>query len=170
MRDLLLPGLFAAVSIPLWITDVRSLRLPNRLLLPAAAAVAPAACVLRGVTDACGGALYVAGVLLFARRVTGGALGGGDVKYGAVIGLAVGMRGGPLVLLLAACLAAAALWVAALRSTKPRREAARRSAGPGGPGTSGRPGGSGRPAVPFAPALGLAALVSMMGEILGGAL
>ncbi len=110
MRDAALPGLMVLVSIPICIADVRTLRIPNMMVIAAAVIVVPVAVAVRGPLGAATGAAYVAGVLALARLVTRGALGGGDVKYGAVIGSATGPTLAPAVLLAAVAAAAAALW------------------------------------------------------------
>jgi leader peptidase (prepilin peptidase)/N-methyltransferase len=107
MRDAALPGLMILVSIPICICDLRTFRIPNLLVAVAALVIAPAAVALRGPLGAAAGAAYVGGVLALARGVTRGGLGGGDVKYGLVIGLATGPVLAPAALLGAACAAAA---------------------------------------------------------------
>jgi leader peptidase (prepilin peptidase)/N-methyltransferase len=122
------------VSIPICICDLRTFRIPNLLVAVAALVIAPAAVALRGPLGAAAGAAYVGGVLALARGVTRGGLGGGDVKYGIVIGLATGPALAPAALLGAACAAAVVL----------RR--------------------GGRRRLPFAPALAAAAVVVLVLE------
>lgn len=132
MRDAALPGLMILVSIPICICDLRTFRIPNLLVAVAVLIIAPAAVALRGPLAAAAGAAFVAGVLALARGVTRGGLGGGDVKYGIVIGLATGPALAPAALLGAAGAAGAA--AVALGLTGGRR-------------------------LPFAPALAAAAVV-----------
>ena len=134
MRDAALPGLMILVSIPICICDLRTLRIPNMLVVVALMVVGPVAVAVRGPVDAAAGALYVGSVLAFARGITRGGLGGGDVKYGVVIGLATGAALAAVTLLAAAGAAAVALW---------------------------RSGGR---KLPFAPALALAAVLVLVVE------
>jgi leader peptidase (prepilin peptidase)/N-methyltransferase len=134
MRDAALPGLMILVSIPICICDLRAFRIPNLLVAVAALVIAPAAVALRGPFGAAAGAVYVGGVLALARGVTRGGLGGGDVKYGVVVGLATGPVLAPAALLGAAGTAAVVL----------RR--------------------GGRRRLPFAPALAAAAVVVLAVE------
>jgi leader peptidase (prepilin peptidase)/N-methyltransferase len=94
----------ACITPPLVRIDVMEHRLPNRLVLPALAVAAPLAAVDAAVRRmpplepslmgfAVGGVLYACAVL--------GGLGMGDVKLGALLGLAVGCFGVSAVLLFA---------------------------------------------------------------------
>ena len=100
-------AIFAAATVPLALSDVRERRLPNRPLAAATAAVAGAllaAAALGGewarlAGAAAASAAYFAALLLL-RAASRGGLGGGDVKLGPLLGLALGWVGS----------AAAALW------------------------------------------------------------
>lgn len=138
MDTAMLLAAFVLVSLPMCVCDLRVLRVPNRLVAVSAVVVGPAAVAVRGFEAAAGGALFAGLVLLCARRLSGGALGGGDVKYGLVLGAATGATRAGGVLLGAA---GAAAVVILLR-------------------------GGGR--LPFAPVLFLAAAVSLAVEVLGG--
>jgi leader peptidase (prepilin peptidase) / N-methyltransferase len=102
-----------AVSVPVVILDVRERRIPDVFVLPAiAAAIGVRLIAGHPVAQI---ALHLAiGAATFALVVviTRGRLGWGDVKYSALIAVAVGYWGW-MVAMLAACLAAAA-WFAGL--------------------------------------------------------
>jgi leader peptidase (prepilin peptidase)/N-methyltransferase len=114
------------------------MRVPNRLIAVAALVVGPAAVVARGALLAVAGAAYASLVLLLARRLTAGGLGGADVKYALVLGAATGPMAVGGVLLGAAACAAVVLMV--------RR--------------------SGR--LPFAPVLFAAGVAALVLELAGG--
>lgn len=135
MRDAALPGLMILVSIPICICDLRTFRIPDPLVAVAVLVIGPVALAVRGPLGAATGAVYVSGVLALARGITGGALGGGDVKYGIVVGLATGPALAPAALLVAAAAAAVTLWR------------------------------SGRRKLPFAPMLAAAAVVVLVLEL-----
>ena len=166
---------FVCIAIPISVEDLRSLRIPNRLIIVAAIGVAVAlwgrplsgASGIPGVqtppaslAESFGGLLYAGGVLEVARRVTGGALGGGDVKLGLVLGAAAGPAVAAGVILAAAL--SALLYFVLLRGSNGRwgREASE----PGGARARRvRP----RP-VPFAPFLTAAAFAAVCAVSLGG--
>lgn len=111
--------------------DAATHRLPNRVLLPAAAAVLlalVAGALLAGDPARLVGGLVGAGaiavVLLVLAAASGGGLGFGDVKFGAVLGLWTGALGpvASAVALFAAFLSGglAALAALALRRAEPR--------------------------------------------------
>lgn len=104
MREMTILATFLLVSVPICIGDLRSMRIPNRLITIAAGLVWPVAIAARGPIAVSAGAAYVAATLWLSRTATRGALGGGDVKYGLVIGAAVGPAAAPGVLLAAALL------------------------------------------------------------------
>ncbi|WP_235038007.1 A24 family peptidase [Microbacterium sp. 18062] len=91
---------FAALSLVLTVIDVRTHRLPNRIVLPAY----PAALVLLGVAAATSGEWaafgrsLVAGVLSFGfylllRLAQPRGMGGGDVKLAGLVGVLLGFAG-----------------------------------------------------------------------------
>jgi len=92
----LLMAYVAAVTGPLIVIDVRSRRLPNRLVLPGyvvAAATLVAVSVSQGtipLTSLVSSASYV--LFLFALSFAGG-MGMGDVKLAGVLGSAAGLAG-----------------------------------------------------------------------------
>lgn len=138
MDSAMLLAAFVLVSVPICVCDLQVLRVPNRLVAIGGLVVGPAAVAVRGFQSAAGGALFAGLVLLCARRLSGGALGGGDVKYGLLLGAATGAARAGGVLLGAAAAAAGAILLR----------------------------GGGR--LPFAPMLFLAAVVSLAFEVLGG--
>ena len=71
MRDAALPGLMILVSIPICICDLRTLRIPNLLVIAAAVVIGPVAVLVRGPLAAAAGAVYVGGVLALARGLPG---------------------------------------------------------------------------------------------------
>lgn len=97
--------LWLAIITPILIrTDVSTRRLPNRIVLPALAVAVPLAVLdsmvrREPVWEALCAGLVVGGAL-YACAVFGG-LGMGDVKLGALLGLAVGCFGVPGVVLFA---------------------------------------------------------------------
>jgi len=90
----------AAISVTLAIVDVRTHRLPNRIVLPAYAVLAvlfTLACLL-GVPWTALLRAAVGGAVLFAfyallRALPPGGMGGGDVKLAGVLGIALGFVG-----------------------------------------------------------------------------
>jgi leader peptidase (prepilin peptidase)/N-methyltransferase len=100
--DLLPFSALAAGGIALGTVDVLERRLPSRLLLPVAAAVGSLLLVsatlhgkMSSLLQALAGMAVVAVVYLAIALVTGGELGAGDVKLGALLGLALGWLGWP---------------------------------------------------------------------------
>lgn len=104
---------FVVASVPICIEDWRRLRIPNRLLGVVASVVVAVALLsiptgtdlvatvlepagfppgrfARSLATAALGAVYAGGVLEATRRITRGALGAGDVKYGFLLGAAAG--------------------------------------------------------------------------------
>ena len=81
-------GVLGAIAV----IDVRTLRAPNALVLPALVLVLAGAVVLAGPAprEAALGAGLAFGLLLLVATVGRGAMGMGDVKYGAVCGGVVG--------------------------------------------------------------------------------
>ncbi|MFW5796935.1 MAG: prepilin peptidase [Spirochaetota bacterium] len=177
---------FLIFSLPICVSDLRSMRIPNGLVGAAGIFVGTAATLTGALSVAIGGALYAAGVLAAARILSGGGLGAGDVKYGAVLGAAVGLPAAAVALPAAAVGAglAAVLSAAGRRSRGRRRRArpwSRPGAGPGprvrrrpgsqpGPQRGPQPGPEPGPRrrVPFAPALAGGAVVGHLFEIIGG--
>ncbi|MFG6401034.1 MULTISPECIES: prepilin peptidase [unclassified Microbacterium] len=95
----------AVWSVALTIIDVRTHRLPDRLVLPAypiAAALLGSAAVLRGEPERLltigGGALALFAFYLALRLARAGGMGGGDVKLAGVLGLFLGAFGWETVL------------------------------------------------------------------------
>lgn len=103
MLDHLVIGLFAACVVAAGVCDLRSLRIPNRvvaamlaLYLPhAASALTPG---LAGQAAALAGLVFVGGIGLFAA----GLVGGGDVKLLAAVTLWAGPAQAPLLILVTA--------------------------------------------------------------------
>ena len=91
LATLLLLAYLAALA-AIAVVDLRTLRAPNVLVLPALALVLLGAIVLAGPAprEAALGAAVAFGVLLLVAVVGRGAMGMGDVKYGAVCGGVVG--------------------------------------------------------------------------------
>jgi leader peptidase (prepilin peptidase)/N-methyltransferase len=129
---------FALLSLVLAVVDVRTHRLPDRLVLPAY----PALLVLLAVASALRaswselGRALVAGAVVFAfflllRLAQPGGMGGGDVKLAGLIGIVLGYAGwaGVVVGLFAAFLLGGAYSVLLIV----RRRADRRTAIPFGP-------------------------------------
>ena len=94
----LLLAYIAAVTIPLIVIDVRSHRLPNRLVLPGYLVAAVTLVAVSLSTGAIPLASLIAAVayvlFLFARSFAGG-MGMGDVKLAGVLGAAAGLVGKP---------------------------------------------------------------------------
>lgn len=84
----------AAVAAAIVAIDIRSLRAPNALVYPAAAFLALASLPLgaHAFLDALSGGMAAFAVLLLVALAGRGAMGMGDVKAGAMLGLAVGIR------------------------------------------------------------------------------
>lgn len=102
-RTLLVVAAHAAllcVGIRLVVIDARTHRLPDRIVLPALAAVAVLALIDAAATGqwatfvrAGAGMLVLGGFYVLLRAVSHAGLGGGDVKLAAVIGLVLGWHG-----------------------------------------------------------------------------
>lgn len=105
------------------VRDMRTLRVPNRLVFPAMGFTLGTAALLgpEAAIQALGGWL-LAGVILFVVAVVGrGAMGFGDVKVGAICGAVVGLAG--VVPMLAAAFVAGGAFAGvllALRLRKPK--------------------------------------------------
>lgn len=158
---------FAGLSIVVAVTDVRSRRIPNRVVLPALIGMPVVLAVpllvalmggspvdteaqLRSILDGCLAALALfVGYLLLAML---GGLGGGDVKLAGIIGLLLGYFGGWGAVLLGTLLAWFAVGLGGVACAVLRR--AKRVHGPH---TSRDP-----PTIPFAPFLLLGAWISML--------
>ncbi|MBU4465057.1 MAG: A24 family peptidase [Actinobacteria bacterium] len=131
-------GYFAAISVILCLIDVRTHRLPNRIVLPvypvalvlltsACVAGAPWASLLRAVI---GGAALLAFYTLL-RVVSRRGMGGGDVKLAGIVGIYLGWAGwGSLVVGAVSAFVIGGLAGAMLIVT---RRATRRTAIPFGP-------------------------------------
>ncbi|MFO8065817.1 MAG: hypothetical protein R6V29_14440, partial [Spirochaetia bacterium] len=107
-----------------------------------------------------GGMLYAGGVLYTVRLATHGALGGGDIKLGVLLGAACGPTLAGAVLLAAALSALLYVMLLSARGSCPE--------GGEGPGGGGRGDGCGRArgrAVPFAPFLGASAAAAAAGAL-----
>ena len=98
-------GLFAVWSVVLAVIDLRTHRLPDRLVLPAYPVVAVlwiVAALLRGdpgrLVSVLGGAVALFAFYLLLRMLRPGAMGGGDVKLAGVIGAFLGYLGWDAVL------------------------------------------------------------------------
>ena len=91
LATLLLLAYLAALA-AIAVVDLRTLRAPNVLVLPALALVLLGAIVLAGPAprEAALGAAVAFAILLLVAVVGRGAMGMGDVKYGAVCGGVVG--------------------------------------------------------------------------------
>lgn len=120
------------------VIDVRSHRLPNRMVLPAYPVAIAALGFLAAASGDAGSFVraLVGGVILFGayallRSVRGSGLGGGDVKLAGVLGLLLGFAGwGSLLLGAAAAFVSGGLYAVALLAL---RRADRRTAIPFGP-------------------------------------
>lgn len=96
----------AGVGIWLIVIDARSHRLPNRIVLPTLGALVALSlldALAAGTWSVCGRAL-LSGLLLSAlyavlRGISGGGVGGGDVKLAAAIGVLLGWHGWQALLL-----------------------------------------------------------------------
>jgi leader peptidase (prepilin peptidase)/N-methyltransferase len=116
------PALLAVVAVPLALADLRHLRLPDVLTLPAYPlfGVAVGAASLGGggpslaVRAAAGAALF-GGAHALVRRATPGSLGAGDVKLSGSLGAVLGAAGWPALALAAVVAALLSLAVAAVR-------------------------------------------------------
>lgn len=102
---------FAVVGVILIVIDLRSHRLPNRIVLPsivAAVALLLLAAVLGGDWSAFGGALLggltLGGFFLALRLIQPGGMGGGDMKLAVLVGVLLGWVGW-MPLLVGACAA-----------------------------------------------------------------
>jgi len=91
---------FAVLSVVLAVVDLRSHRLPNRLVLPAypvALILLGAAAVAAGDPAAIGraalGGLLVFAFYLLLRMLQPGGIGGGDVKLAGLVGVLLGFAG-----------------------------------------------------------------------------
>jgi leader peptidase (prepilin peptidase)/N-methyltransferase len=105
-------GLAALGAVVSW-HDWRTLRIPNALLAGAALLIAVAVAVTGRWMGAAAGAGVAGGLLALARMIGRGGLGLGDVKYGAVIGAALGPVAGFVAVgcaAVAGVLLATALW------------------------------------------------------------
>ena len=98
-------GLFAVWSVVLAVIDLRTHRLPDRLVLPAYPVVAVlwvVAALLRGdpgrLLSVLGGAVALFAFYLLLRMLRPGAMGGGDVKLAGLIGALLGYLGWDAVL------------------------------------------------------------------------
>ncbi|RKT31128.1 leader peptidase (prepilin peptidase)/N-methyltransferase [Microbacterium sp. AG1240] len=98
-------GAFAVLSAVLTVIDLRTHRLPDRLVLPAypvAAVLLTGAAFLRGdparLLSVAGGAIVLFAFYLLLRMLRPGAMGGGDVKLAGVIGAFLGYLGWDAVL------------------------------------------------------------------------
>ncbi|MET2012881.1 A24 family peptidase [Microbacterium chocolatum] len=120
------------------VIDVRSHRLPNRIVLPAYPVAIAALGLLAAASGDAGSFIraLVGGVILFGayallRSVRGSGLGGGDVKLAGVLGLLLGFAGwGSLLVGAAAAFVSGGLYAVALLAL---RRADRRTAIPFGP-------------------------------------
>jgi len=94
MLLLLFAGYLVALAV-IAVVDLRTLRAPNRLVYPLLALSVLASLMLdRGLSiEALLGLLLAFGVLLVVALVGRGAMGFGDVKYGALCGVTVGVNG-----------------------------------------------------------------------------
>jgi leader peptidase (prepilin peptidase)/N-methyltransferase len=116
------PALLAVVAVPLALADLRHLRLPDVLTLPAyplfGAAVGAAALGGGGpslaVRAAAGAALF-GGAHALVHRATPGSLGAGDVKLSGSLGAVLGAAGWAALALAAVVAALLSLAVAAVR-------------------------------------------------------
>ena len=92
MAQDLVVAFFAAVLVVLSVIDIRTRRLPNRIVLPAAALVLAAHVAIEPdrAFEWVAAAVGAAGVLLVAALVYPGGLGMGDVKLALLLGAALG--------------------------------------------------------------------------------
>lgn len=128
----------AAVGLRLLVIDVRTHRLPNRIVLPTlvmALALTGVDALLTWQTSALVGAL--AGMLILGgfyavlRAISRGGIGGGDVKLAALIGLVLGWHGGEALLVGAAsAFVLGALYALALMAMRRAERSTRIAFGP----------------------------------------
>jgi leader peptidase (prepilin peptidase) / N-methyltransferase len=116
------PVLLTVVAVPLALADLRHLRLPDVLTLPAYPLFGAAlgAAVLGGggpslVVRAAAGALLFGGAHALVRRVAPASLGAGDVKLSGSLGAVLGAAGWPALALAAVLAAPLSLAVAIVR-------------------------------------------------------
>jgi len=124
----LVVAFFVAVLVVLSVIDIRTRRLPNRIVLPAAAIVLAAQLAIAPdrAIEWVVGALGAFAFLLIAALVNPGGLGMGDVKLALLLGAALGwaVAGALLVGLVAAGVAGAVViarngWTAGRKATLP---------------------------------------------------
>ncbi|WP_143263042.1 prepilin peptidase, partial [Amycolatopsis pretoriensis] len=150
-----IPIALTVIAVPLALADLRHLRLPDILTLPAypliGAAIGAAAFGGGGpspIARAAAGALLFGGAHALVARLAPGSLGAGDVKLSGSLGMVLGAAGWPhlaLAAVLAALLSLAFAMVRTARTragARARRAAARRPAVPpaAGPRPAAAPG------------------------------
>ncbi|MGK3203674.1 prepilin peptidase [Amycolatopsis sp. MEPSY49] len=127
-----IPVVLTIVAVPLVLADLRHLRLPDVLTLPAyplfGAAIGAAALGGGGpslAVRAAAGALLFGGAHALVARLAPGSLGAGDVKLSGSLGMVLGAAGWPALALAAVLAAVFSLALAIAMSARQRRATAR---------------------------------------------
>ncbi len=127
-----IPVVLTVVAVPLVLADLRHLRLPDVLTLPAyplfGAAIGAAALGGGGpslAVRAAAGALLFGGAHALVARMAPGSLGAGDVKLSGSLGMVLGAAGWPHLALAAVLAALFSLALAIAMSARQRRATAR---------------------------------------------
>lgn len=128
----------AAVGLRLLVIDVRTHRLPNRIVLPTLVVVLALTGVdalltwqTSALVGALAGMLILGGFYAVLRAISRGGIGGGDVKLAALIGLVLGWHGGEALMVGAAsAFVLGALYALALMAMRRAERSTRIAFGP----------------------------------------